>query len=120
MVPVRPVVPTVPARLSTTPAEPVVPVIGLVLLRRSFCWFMLLVPVALIDERPVASCMLLPVWLPTWPDVPAMPVPVVPVAVRPVAPAVVLVCAWTAVAPSMATVIDAPIIPLSSLFMVFS
>ena len=89
LVPVRPVAPTVPARLSTTPAEPVVPVIGLVLLRRSFCGFMLLVPVALIDERPVASCMLLPVWLPTWPEVPAMPVPVVPVAV-PVRPA----CKW--------------------------
>ena len=85
------------ARVPVT-AEPVVPVLGLVLLRRSFCGLMLLVPVALIDERPVASCVLLPVWLPTWPEVPAMPVPVVPavpvaVPVRPAAPVVAPVCA---------------------------
>jgi len=74
-----------------------------------------MLPVAPVDELPLVWSRILPVWLvpvvlPIWPDWPVAEVPVV------------LVCAWTAVAPNMAAATEALSIPLSSvfIFMVFS
>jgi len=75
-----------------------------------------MLPVAPVDELPLVWSLMVPVWLavpvvlPIWPDWPVVDVPVV------------LVWAWTAVAPNMAAATEALSIPLSSvfIFMVFS